>query len=579
MKKFLSIYLLCLFVFTNINLVQAIDIRTANESYSEDNKLITKVVYSKTELEKISSGLKYIKTIDSLILKLEKKQDKIWLINLKNKILEKTQNIKSKNITILLNYILAKIELSLYNLSQIVPVSNISEDDKKIIEKEILLLQNQIYNNLETTFDSTLLKLKKELSYEEKGNFSTEINANYALVWEVKAKLEANDYTVLNSDFDSKASTKLKWFFEAKKVWDEKTAKLDFSAFMDVIQKESDIYLLLKDLNIVDETWITEMKTYIESLKNIAKQNKYISIKDIQWAEAIDLIKSIKIDTIKADVKEISKKPLFEAYSKIDNKYYLQPTKYACDLGKMLDNGFDKTKTCSNSEYNYILKEFNSKISSYITLWDIKNIVLEDKKNPENNLKISFNTSKILTADLNVKDYSDSVSFNYIANKSLIWKVDADWVNISLKSLIWKVDADWVNISFDFIFDYNNSIKTANLDIKSDELNSNIKLENWNISGTTSIDNMIKISHNGKYAENYLELNNKLESNQWYDWNLNLSYDIRNNKDDINIYADWFIWKQKVFDMTIKNTATRTYKNWIKIEAPKDTIKIEDIKF
>jgi hypothetical protein len=73
----------------------------------------------KIGLLKIKSGRKYLKQVDPIVLDLEKKQDKQKLEEIKNRF----ETIKLKSLTngqkALVNYILAKTNLSLYNLLKI----------------------------------------------------------------------------------------------------------------------------------------------------------------------------------------------------------------------------------------------------------------------------------------------------------------------------------------------------------------------------------------------------------------------------------------------------------------------------
>ncbi|EFK96376.1 secreted protein, partial [sediment metagenome] len=176
MKRFLSICLLFVFISINTNLVQAINVLATNS-------LSSQVIYYKTNLQKIPSGVKYIKTIDSLILKLEENQDTEKLVSIKNKLETIKLDSKATNTKALLDYILAKINLSLDNLSKIeIKTEAPNAEDKAKVEKEILFIQKQIYDTLLSLSNQTENELNKAINYEEKGSFSANIAANYALV-------------------------------------------------------------------------------------------------------------------------------------------------------------------------------------------------------------------------------------------------------------------------------------------------------------------------------------------------------------------------------------------------------------
>jgi hypothetical protein len=61
---------------------------------------------------------------------------------------------------------------------------------------------------------------------------------------------------------------------------------------------------------------------------------------------------------------------MFQAYKKVDNKFYLIPTKYACDRVKEFLNTFDPFhgKECSEGQYNDLLDTLEEAGSIYIEL-------------------------------------------------------------------------------------------------------------------------------------------------------------------------------------------------------------------
>jgi hypothetical protein len=77
------------------------------------------------------------------------------------------------------------------------------------------------------------------------------------------------------------------------------------------------MYILLKDLEVIDEENIKEFKSFIESAKEIAKKNKYIKYSDNESKIALDMFKNLNPQNILADGKNILSKPMFKAYKKV----------------------------------------------------------------------------------------------------------------------------------------------------------------------------------------------------------------------------------------------------------------------
>ena len=60
-------------------------------------------------------------------------------------------------------------------------------------------------------------------------------------------------------------------------------------------------------------------------------------------------------------------------------------------------------------------------------------------------------------------------------------------------------------------------------------------------------------------------------------WNLNIKTDLRNNKNNINIYMDTYFDDKQIIKFEFENISIYNYKK-VYIDTPKNIINYEDIK-
>lgn len=565
----------------------------------------TKAVESEAEFKitmKIKDGQKIIDKIDKVIEELNQKK----LNTLKEKliILKKSWKIKywSDN-ELIINYIEFKINekilLKIEQEEKNIFTYKLSEEDNKKVNDELIKIQKNILKKWVSNFEKILGELEKYTNYEEKGNFEFKFNSNHKSFWEAKVEVKLKDYISRNSNFDAQFKSKIEALLESNpKAWEE--VKINFSAFFDYIIKDQNYYVLLKDLNITNDKESTEIKLFIEKAKQIASKNKYIKIEDINTQQVINRIKQFTPQNILKQGNEIVEKPLFKAYKKEWNKYYLVPSKYGCDTAKKLSQTFDpfNWNTCTDNQYQSLLKEISdSKSEFYIDLSN-KNLTKiwfesSDDSMDELNWYISFSEKYIeeinFIATPNQEEYKwEWASLNYKRNKFLNASLYADkWeINIKLESTLDR------NNNFSFI-DFNTKIKelTAKLSLKNKIISWNYNFEErsdklvWIISWKTDYNNSLsefKISNQiinsweyspfenitiFEYKNNLINLNNKFSSewsmsefNIWWkysynkltSWNIKLLVKVKDSTFDYDTYKRIYSWDFKeVLNSTI----------------------------
>ncbi|MDD5769804.1 MAG: hypothetical protein PHE25_02450, partial [Candidatus Gracilibacteria bacterium] len=87
------------------------------------------------------------------------------------------------------------------------------------------------------------------------------------------------------------------------------------------------------------------------------------------------------------------------------------------------------------------------------------------------------------------------------------------------------------------------------------------------------------INGNGKVEINYLKYDAKYDFNSEFNGNFNLEIDTRNDKNNANVYLNINNKTKDIFKFNMTNEAQRTYKNDVKIEAPKDYKDFDVEKF
>ena len=384
------------------------------------------------------------------------------------------------------------------------------------------------------------------------------------MVWEIKAELALSDYEVNSSNFDAQLKSKMSALIEAAPRWEE-ALKLEISGFIDFISKDQNYYLLLQELNIVDEWWIEEIEEFIQTMSDIAATNKYIHFEDDASQEAMEILKTFSPQSILAEGNEIVSQPLFKAYKKVWEKYYLIPTKYACDTAKELAEKFDpfNGSDCTQGQYDSMLEDLaDTKMEFYIELWA--------------NTTIGFEADEI-EDDIEEFNWSISFSSNYIEELNILIKPDQnqypdEWGEISYKRNSY-LNASFYNersesdIKLLSTLDSNNRFTSIDADITSDGFVWNLDLANkkiswkysleswndtwnWNISGKMDNTNQLSelditsnISNTGEYSP--FENTSRFEYNKWQMKVVN-NFASEWYKSNFNISASWNPTKNEI---------------------------------
>ncbi len=457
------------------------ELKISTSEKVQKNTYTKNMIISRSELNKTIKWKKYQKTIDYLINWLSNNYSKLKTV--KNN-LEKLNidSIRDKQIKNTLTYLEARVNLSLINYwekaVEEMKESTISNEDKNEINQRIIKLQSSLSNSSKNLLEVFKKEFEETNNIKETWNINLEWSINQEMMWNIDFQIGLNDYEAKNYNFDSELKWQLSSDINWNIDWEEVNFKLD--TFIDMISKDWDIYLMLKDLEIVSEQDLSLYNNYIEKVKEVAKENKYIKYSDSESQEAMEILNNLNVDNIKNDIDKYLSKPMLEAYKKEWNKYYIKPTKYACDTIKEVSNKFDpfNWSSCTTSQYNKMLEDLSSAWEFYMIIdWVNTTIGFEWKSDNfvYNKWEIKFDNSKIINFSYDYKDSLWQASIEYNSKNNL---------DINIKSSL-----DNSSIVFNSKLDQNNNFTYINAKLESKKSNFNLLLNNWDINGDFKITN------------------------------------------------------------------------------------------
>lgn len=530
MKKIVSYILVFIF---SMNILSFSNIY----AYNEKNSYTKEIIISKWELNKSVKWKKYIRTIDWLVDWLKNNYSKLKTVknNLEKININEINNNEIKNTLI---YLYSKVNVAILALEESKTAeifeSNITVEDKEIVNSEVLKLQNNISESSNDFIDRVVWEFKKANNIKETGDFNIKWSFNQEELWDLDFDFWFNNYEAKNYNFDSSIkwniSTNIKWNMD----WEDINFKLE--TILDMVSKDWEIYIMLKELDLISDEDLEYYEEYIDKLQELAKENKYIKYSDEDSQELMNILNNLEIDNIKNDIKKYLNKPMLEAYKKSWNKYYVKPSKYACDTLKELSNKFDpfNWKECSDSQYKDLLKDLSENWEFYIIIEDSATSIWFEGKSDDfvyNKWEISFNNSRILKLNYYYKDSYWDVSLDYISNEKL---------NLEIKEEYSK----WT-LTFNSELDDKNNFSNIDFNFSADKNYAKLKLENKKIEWSFYFIQKWYNYDTWEYEEKYI-FSWKINWNTNYDnkiSNLNIDFsnkEIKSSKENLswNIYID-----------------------------------------
>ncbi len=618
MKKILCGLLLVVFLFSGIWLANAKMIMwEPNGNYLAQNVESSK---------KAISDSKYVTVVDKLIAKnaenidlLKKMKSKLPQIKASLKNISNTEN--RENLTAIINYLEAKIDLAIYEIKSNVlrKFENIklSEAETKKVEDELVKLQLNLLENWISKLQNITDEFDEISNYEAKWDLKVNLDVDHESIWKIKANLELSDYTEKASNFDSQVKWKIKALIEAAPKWEE-AVKLELSSMMDFISKDDNMYLLLDQLNVSQEN-MDQIKGGIEVLEKIAKEKGYVKFGNMNGNNPIEILKNLNPNNILKDGKVALSKPMFKPYKKEGDRYYLIPTKYACDTMKELLQRFDPFggKTCTESQYNNVLETLAERWEIYIEIWEDTKFWYEftNKKSETEKAEryIIFSNQGIKEISYTIlrdqeKHPNEWVIFNYIKNEKLdfnfyheAWKIDFDF-----KSTLDRKNNKFTIIDYTWYVNYPYENLKSSLTLKNKILKWNFLYEDKRSSD--EVGNIIeanltwKMDYNNKLSVLDIDYSGLLDRNtnltwklHYNEWKFAFAYNMADERNEFNVDLSWdwdlknktltawesdiyYKYRNRIYHETSIEDNDRGYEYWDFIENFNSNIKLENKK-
>lgn len=301
----------------------------------------------------------------------------------------------------------------------------ISAEEQQKVQTAILDLQTNIFNNSKTLIEKLTDDFTKYTNYESSGLANVELKVDQAFLWNIEAKLELPEYSVKQNGLDSDTSGKVNFTFSQS---GSQNMNGNMSTLFSLIQKKWEIFAQLK--NFTGSSNDPSMQSILEEVKTLFPDESFYKLSNDEQAQAFALIQNFSPKNILSTWEEISKNPLFEAYKKEGDKYYLAPTQYACDTFFEINNTLNSTKswytpeTCTPSVYKTFVKKVQEAGDFYIIVWSLNNKLVFETQNDTAKLTANIvynkNTLGSMSFELsNLKNSKDTFQIKYFKNRYL----------------------------------------------------------------------------------------------------------------------------------------------------------------
>jgi len=498
-------------------------------TWSDENIYEVEKSYYENDLRNyfwIKKWEKYEKTIALFSEKSIHESEKIIKKLEKVKIILEAKEEKTKKDIIqiaLVSYLINSLEWARYN-EEIRQVSIITEEEKEEVEGKILVLQKLLIHTIKEWIS---VEWNTQKGIEQTGK--VHIEAYTPLLWSpLSTSIKLDDINSKTKDLDSQFSTNLDFSLDMN----EET--MHFRSFMEIISKENEIYLLLKNLEILAEE-NEEFAKFFTLLEEINEKNGYLHLKNNSQNNTIQ---SLSIEKNLENYKKILRlenESIFKVTKKEWEKYVLLPKKEACDI---IMESFGEV--CKDSDYQNILKLFLTHKASLYLSEENWNYSLEFLSMIDNDMiqkaRISYNTNDITSLDYSLipnqnKFPWEKLELSYKKNKTLKALLIADMK---------KEQTAYANI--DFSLNNKNQVETGDWKINIENFSSEWEIKNNEISGhfnrkdtynNRGINGTIKWNIEENIAINF--------NSEWYKWDL--IGDINISKKDFSIIVN-FNWEQ-----------------------------------
>lgn len=502
-QKLLSLCLILLMSVSNMSGVFA-QLWWKEVLRDEQQSVMLDMENAQKKLQTIQNGEKYIQTIDKVIEKLSKNKRK--LENLQSRLdkasekLEGKMDLRSIKLKVIVRYLELKVQWALIDIAlQNMDENSLSHEEKAWLDEKIITFQKQLLQQTQSKMEVFFHEFDMLTKYQETGTMNASLLVDIPDTPKVDGYLQFHDYEAITNNFDSRFEGDFRFGVEIDEDQKE-SVKLDVKWILDFISKQWDIFAKIEQYEIINEQNIEEFQDFLKVLETIALENGYIHYSDEESQKAMQILKSFSPAKIFSDAHKLMEKPLFTAYKKQGERYYIIPTKQACDVMKKAMNTFDPFHgdNCTQGQYESFIKRDLKDIDIFLEFHgDITTLGFESQVQDMEEMKgyILFTDTQLLGATVSVipdqEEYpEEGIEFFY---------KKAERLDLSV-----MITQDF-QVSWESLLDSNNRLSY----IKAygyaqwyrESLNWNVNLENNSIDGSLTYDQGERSSYDYQTGE------------------------------------------------------------------------------
>lgn len=510
------------------------------------------------------------------------------LTEVQNRIINVKDDIKFQKYSELLDYIYyATIQEIASRSSLILNEVEIASADAALVEAEMRKMQTMMGDSMKNMVSQMITTWEDMSHYKEQGDMTMSMKVNMDDDFDVEWWLSLKNYTAITHGFDQELQWELKGFI--KWVADGENMDIELQTLIDFVMTEGNMYLLLENLNISDNSLWKEFETWLEpfikKMQELGESKTYLAFENLEAEEILTFVETFSPDPLNMRIDQMMEKPLLEAYGKDGTNYLLRPTMHFCNMGKELSGVFDPfydNTTCTIGQYEDMLKDMSDEwISITMSTWDLNSLTfsVEDETwKWELNIKWWNESLDSIYAYVREGDSTENMmTFSYVPNNSLNFNMNIDdyFMKLLMNVDISISDSGSIkNVDFDYIID---ELMTINADYENNTFDMTMNIGPFE-------GNSFTCDINGPMKKDYIELSGDCTMS----WDMifldaetinidgEITIDTQLNKNNIDMLISVKADEEEFINISVENTGTRTPLSSGKILPPAKIISQEE---
>jgi len=461
----------------------------------------------------------------------------------------------------------------------------LSPEEMIQVEKSILSLQTNLTDSLSDLLDELIVLWNDSNHYEEKWDFSMDMDVNIQNFLKYSIGLQINDYLAETQWLDATFSSSSELDILMKNVYQEEEMEMGINTNIDLIVKGGEYYVSVKDTNI--EGWETilpvNFKEILSKIQELSSDNTYIKISDENAQAGIEMLKNFSSWNIENTLLHFSQTPLFEAYGKTDTAYLLRPTQDFCSYVKEVTAIFDpfNGSDCSKNQYSDMLDELDD-------IW--LSLELMIGKNNTLSFKVDNKSDVLWNVDINYSDYwlisikgnilepgneeVNNINFSFIPKDSLYFESHIE---------------NSIDILMDAKLSRDSSLSSMNVEVLIEEaFNIKSQYSHWDFTLSaywTIDDENIDCKAQWDIHTDFVDIDGtcSITSTDYFSgedevflFNGHLWIDTQSQKNNVDMDITATMNNEELFSVLIKNVGTKASVPQRDITAPKKHIDLEE---